>query len=248
MKSVLLLLACSIFIKAGAQKVSFITRANMNTSLGVQVGKFKNAYGMGIGIELTVKKASSLKIVMNVDGGTNDVKSMPYEFEFNNVLTKTTIEYNSNILELTSGLRYIFNENRKLKPYAGLSIGMFSYSTNYVIEDPEDSDGCHALESENIQTDKSFIGKIEGGLRFASKWKPNAGRSILFDIGFSYRKGTKADYIRLNTDDNEEDIDYSVKFQSATNEVHEHAIGKIYNTAVNQLGIHFGLVIPFSSN
>jgi hypothetical protein len=35
---------------------------------------------------------------------------------------------------------------------------MFRYSTNYVIEDPEDSDGCHALESENIQTDKSFIG------------------------------------------------------------------------------------------
>lgn len=248
MKSILLLLACSIFVTAGAQKFSVSTRANMNTAAGEQVGKFKKAYGMGIGFELAVKKASPLKFVMNADGGTNGIKSMPYEFEFNNVLTKTTIEYNSNILELTSGLRYIFNESRKLKPYTGLSIGMFRYSTNYVIEDPEDTDGCHALESKNIQSDKSFIGKFEGGLRFASKWKPYGGSSILFDIGFSYRKGTKAEYLRLSTDENEKEVDYSVKFRSTTNEVHEHAIGKIYNTAVNQLGIHLGLVIPFSKN
>lgn len=174
MKSILLLLACSIFVNANSQKLNLTTRANMNTAAGEQVGKFKNAYGMGIGFEIAVKKASALKIVVNADGSTNDIESMPYEFEFNNVPTKTTIEYNSNIFELTSGLRYIFNESKKLKPYAGMSIGMLRYSTNYAIEDPENEDGCHAIESEKIQSDESFVGKIEGGFGLHS-----GGRLVL---------------------------------------------------------------------
>jgi len=246
MKTILILLVCSISITAAAQKFSLTSRANMNTAAGEQVGKFRNAYGMGIGFELAVKKASPLKLVMNADAGTNAIESMPYEFEFNNVLTKTTIEYSSNILELTSGLRYVFNESKKLKPYVGAGIGMLRYSTNYIIEDPENPDGCHALESEKIQSDKSFISKIEGGLRFASRWKVCSNRYILFDAGFSYKRGTAAEYMRLNNHHNDDGADYSVKFQSSTNEVHEHAIGKIYNTPVNQLAFHFGLVLPFS--
>ena len=246
MKLLLLLLVCSISVIAGAQKFSLITRANMNTAAGEQVHKFKNAYGMGIGFEMAVKKTSPVKWVVNADAGINSIKSMPYEFEFNNVLTKTTIEYVSNINEVTSGLRYVFNESRKLKPYAGMSIGMLRYSTNYTIADPEEEDGCHAIESEKIQSDKSFIGKIEGGLRFASRWKVCSDRNILFDVGLSYKRGTAAEYMRLGNAHIEEGTDYSVKFQSSTNEVHEHAIGKIYKTPVNQVGFHLGLVIPFS--
>ena len=246
MKLSLLLLACSISIIAGAQKFSLNTRASMNTAAGEQVHKFKNAYGMGIGFELELKKASPLKLVVNVDAATNGIKSMPYEFEFNNVLTKTTIEYSSNVLEFASGLRYVFNESRKLKPYAGMSIGMLRYSTNYAIEDPENQDGCHAIESEKIHSDQSFIVKMEGGLRFASRWKACSNRKILFDVGFSYKRGTASEYMRLGKAHIEEGTDYSVKFQSSTNEVHEHAIGKIYKTPVNQVGFHFGLVIPFS--
>ncbi len=64
MKLLLLLLVCSISIIAGAQKFSLITRANMNTAAGEQVHKFKNAYGMGIGFEMAVKKTSPVKWVV----------------------------------------------------------------------------------------------------------------------------------------------------------------------------------------
>lgn len=219
----------------------------MHTAAGEQVGKFKNAYGLGVGLEMAVKKASPLKLVVNGDAAVNGMKSMPYEFEFRNVLTKTEIEYTSSVIELTSGLRYVFNESKKLKPYAGLGMGLLRYNTGYAIQDPENPDGCHAIEAEKIQADNAFIGKMEGGLRYASKWKMGGGRNVLFDAGFSYKRGTSAEYMRLGKDHTTEGAVYSVKFQSATHEVHEHPIGKVYNTPVNQLAFHVGLIIPLGS-
>jgi hypothetical protein len=245
MKSILLSLSFFLFINAEAQKFSLTSRANMNTAAGEQIGKFKNAYGLGVGLEIPVKKASPLKLMVNVDAGNNGMKSEPYEFEFRNVITKTSIDYSSNILELTTGLRYVFNESKSFKLYTGLSTGMLRYKTGYVIEDPEDSDGCHPLEAEKIQADKSFIGKVEGGLRFASPWDIGVTKSILFDIGVTYKVGTLAEFMRLTNKLSAEGIDYVTKFQTPTNEVHEHAIGKIYNTPVNQFGFHFGVILPF---
>jgi hypothetical protein len=217
----------------------------MNTATGNQIGKFKNAYGLGIGLEVPVKKASPLKVVINADAGNNGMRSEPYEFEFRNVITKTAIEYSSNILELTTGLRYIFNESNNFKLYTGLSAGMLRYRTGYVIEDPEDTDGCHPIEAEKIQADKSFIGKLEGGLRFASPWDKGFSRGILFDIGVTYKMGTSAEFMRLSNKQSADGVDYVAKFHTPSNEVHEHPIGKIYNTPVNQVGFHLGVILPF---
>lgn len=245
MKSILLLFTCCYFFTSNAQKFSVTSRASMNTAAGEQIGKFKNAYGLGVGVEIPIKKESSLKLIANVDAGNNGMKSEPYEFEFRNVITKTAIDYSSNILELTTGLLYVFNENKYFKPYAGLSTGMLRYRTGYVIEDPEDTDGCHPIEAEKIQADKSFIGKAEGGLRFASPWDKGLTRGILFDVGFTYKVGTSAEFMRLSNKHSAAGVDYIAKFQTPTNEVHEHAIGKIYNTHVNQFGFYFGVILPF---
>ncbi|MBD0331640.1 MAG: hypothetical protein ICV66_03215 [Chitinophagaceae bacterium] len=244
MKTILLPLASFIFITSFAQKFSLTSRANMNTAVGEQVGKFKNAYGLGFGFEIPIKKIPSLKLVMNADAGINGMRSMPYEFEFQNTLTKTEINYSSDVLEITTGLRYIFNESKKLQPYTGIGVGMLRYSTNYEIEDPKNPDGCDAIESEKILADESLIGKIEAGLRYTSNWQIYL-RNVSFDVGVRYINGTTAKYMRLSNIHTETGADYSVKFKSSSNEVHEHAIGKMYNTPVNQLGFHIGMVIPF---
>ena len=154
MKPILLLLLFFVTITVTAQKFNLASRANMNTAMGEQMGKFKNAYGMGAGLRMAIKKASPLKLFLNADVSINGIKSMPYEFEFRNALTQTNINYTSYIFQWSSGMRYFFKEGSKLNPYTGIGMGMLTYSTDYAIEDPKNPDGCHALETRKIQSEQ----------------------------------------------------------------------------------------------
>ena len=151
--------------------------------------------------------------------------------------------------QLGAGLRYVFNEGKTVAPYSGIGAGFLFYETGYTIQDPKNPDGCHALESKSLQSDQSFTGRLEGGIRLATKWGSVPGRPVYLDIGLAYLRGTTADYIHLSKHGAPgEGKAYSVKFQTPAHEVHEHVIGTTYRTPVSQFMFHIGAVIPLAGS
>lgn len=245
MKPILLFLCCSFSLTALTQRSTLLSRLSMNTATAEQRGKFKDAFGLGTGFEWAIKKGSPLKLAVNTDISLNGMTSRPYEFLYRNTLTQTNINYSSHAVQFATGLRYVFNESKSVRPYAGMGMGVFIMGTSYSIEDPKNPNGCHALESKNIQSDQSFIGRWETGLRFTTGRNKLSSQRIFFDVGVSYLRGTSASYMRLSSaDQTAEGAAYYVKFKTLSNEEHEHAIGTTYRTAVSQLMFHVGVGLP----
>ena len=129
-----------------------------------------------------------------------------------------------------------------------LRAGALHYHSNMTIEDPEDPLGCKALEKKVLLKDLTWL--ASGGLGFRLDGKAFSGNTskVSLDFGVFYTHGGNVEYLKMNNShDHGPDAKastYYVKFQHIpSGEVHEHALGKVYQTPAQMLEFRLGIQV-----
>ncbi len=245
MKSFLLLLFASITVIVQAQYLT----AGLGTHIpvGQQKDKLKNAFGVTIGYERPIKK-SPFYMVADLGWSIFDLKTTEQEVVSpdNGYVTKQKINYTSSIFTLAPGIGYAPLQNKNVSPYVALKGGYMKYKTRMALYDPEDEDGCHPLDEENILRSLTAVAIGNAGVSIKV---PTWGKIYHLDLGMNYIRGGKAKYLRMKDKDAPTPGDatpYMTKFQQVqTGDVHEHAIGDVYKTKTAQLQLYVRVKIPF---
>ncbi|HYH13743.1 MAG TPA: hypothetical protein VD794_00890 [Flavisolibacter sp.] len=246
MRSFLLLIFNCVISSAQAQYLT--AGLNTHVPIGAQKDKLKNAYGVSLGYERHITK-SPFYLVADLSWSIFDLKTREQEVvsPSDGYVTKQKINYTSSIFNLTPGIGYAPLHNKNISPYVALKGGYMKYKTRMALYDPEDDDGCHPLDEENILRDFAAVGVVNGG--FAIK-VPAWGKTYNLDLGANYITGGKAKYLRMQDEDATstppDAVPYMTKFQQVqSGDVHEHSIGNVYTTKTAQLQLYVRVKIPF---
>jgi hypothetical protein len=216
--------------------------------VGAQKDKLKNAYGLTIGYERYIKK-SPFYLVADLSWSIFDLKTVKQDVEnpTDGYITKQKINYTSSIFNLTPGIGYAPLRNKKVSPYIAVKGGYIKYKTRMALYDPEDRDGCHPLDEDNILRDLTAVAVANGGVAIKI---PTWRKTYQLDLGANYITGGKAQYLRMQKDQPQatpaDATPYMVKFQQVqTGDVHEHSLGNVYTTKTAQLQLYVRVKIPF---
>jgi len=246
MKSFLLFLFSCLTVSLHAQSLN--AGLGMHLPVGTQKDKLKNAYGLTIGYERPIKK-SPFYLVADLSWSIFDLKTTEQEVvsPSDGYVTKQKINYTSSLFNLTPGIGYAPLRNNNISPYVAIKGGYLKYKTRMTLHDPEDEDGCHPLDEENILRDLAAIGVANGGVAFKI---PTWRTTYHLDLGVNYITGGKAKFLRMKKDNAQptppEAVPYMTKFQQVqTGDVHEHTLGDVYTTKTSQLQFYVRVKIPF---
>lgn len=246
MKAGLLLLFTCVTITIQAQYLTAGLDAHI--PVGAQKEKLKSAYGLTIGYERSIKK-SPFYVVADLSWSIFDLKTTEQEVVSPNdgYITKQKINYTSSIFTLAPGIGYAPLRNSNVSPYVAIKGGYLKYKTRMTLHDPEDEDGCHPLDEENILRDLTAVAIGNGGVAIKI---PTWRKTYHLDLGVNYIVGGKAKYLRMKDDDAQatpaDAVPYMTKFQQVqTGDVHEHSLGDVYTTKTSQVQFYVRVKIPF---
>ena len=246
MKTLLLFLFSCITVSLHAQSLN--AGLGMHLPVGAQKDRLKNAYGLTVGYERPIKK-SPFYVVADLSWSIFDLKTDEQEVVSPSAgyVTKQKINYTSSIFNLTPGIGYAPLRHSNVSPYVAIKGGYLKYKTRMTLHDPEDEDGCHPLDEENILRDLTAVAVANGGVAIKI---PTWRNTYHLDIGMNYITGGKAKYLRMHNDHTQpapaDAVPYMTKFQQTqTGDVHEHSLGNVYKTRTSQLQVYVRVKIPF---
>lgn len=244
MKAFLLFLFSCLTLSIHAQYLT--VGLGTHIPVGAQKDRLKNAYGMTLGYEHAISK-SPFYFVVDGSWSIFDLQTVKQDVEGpDGSITTQKITYTSSIFNLTPGIGFAPLRHKKVSPYVAVKGGYAKYKTRMALYDPEEDDGCHPLEEENILRDVTAVAVANGGV---SVKVPACKKPFYFDLGANYITGGRAEYLRMNKDENQpaaaEAAPHMVKFEHIqSGEVHEHSLGKVYTTKTSQLQFYIRIKIP----
>ena len=214
--------------------------------LGEQGRNINSAHGINFGFESRLKQSPFLlggELGFNYYG----LKTVEQELPFHNgYVTKTDVHYATSFTTFAINLKLQPETKKLVKPYGIVRTGLLNYHSNMTIDDPEDPLGCKALEKKVLVKDYPWMASAGGGSSFDWKFfNPKSGSSLQLDFVVLYTMGGSADYLKMKKTSDGVDPKgklYYVDFQHIpTGEVHDHPIGRVYNTMTSMLTIRAGL-------
>lgn len=243
--STFLLLIILIFSSHSFAQQQLLIRSNVITGQGVQAGKIRTAFGIGLQYQHEIKN-SPFEYIITGETHLNGSKTLPYNLDFDNSITHINVKYYNTISKVTGGVNYVPFKKRQITPFISAQAGALWYLTTVQIDDAHDIDGCRPVQSKTVQSSFIVIGQVETGLRVYLQ-KKGKERSFL-QAGAGFTAGSRGSYIQLMNDEHHPDQDnssFNSKFQNNTGVVHEHSLGRIYRTTANQIfySIGFGLTL-----
>jgi hypothetical protein len=175
-------------------------------------------------------------------------------FQFNNnVAAVVPVNYSSNVFNANLRTRFnLLSDKNYVIPYVDAKAGLYNFFSNIYIEDPEDPNGCRALERENIINDKTMYWSAGGGLQIdPALFSKNKKRGkVLIDISANAIRGGTLNYINTKdlidaqTINDPEGKPVSVTFVNAsTQEIHEHTVAQVYTSALRLLEFRAGVLV-----
>ena len=223
---------------------------NFTRPVGEQGGNINSMHGLGLSYEIKIKNSPFYvvpEVVLNLYG----LKTLEQELPFDNgYVTRTDVNYTTSMNTYAIGLKFQPPTKNNLQPFLAIRAGALHYHSNMTIEDPEDPMGCRALEKRALVKDITWMASGGAGFRLDGKAFSGKDSRLALDFGAFYTYGGQAQYLKMTKGhdhgaDPEADA-YAVKFQHVpSGEVHEHAIGTVYNTVSQllefRLGIHIKL-------
>jgi hypothetical protein len=224
----------------------FSVNYDFTRPLGEQGRNISSAHGISFGFEHRLKNSPLLvgaELGMNYYG----LKTVEQELPFHNgYVTKTDVHYATSFTTYAISLKLQPETKKHVKPYGIFRTGMLNYHSNMTIDDPDDPLGCEALEKKVLVKDYTWMASAGGGT--ALDWQvfnPKSRSRLQVDLGVLYTLGGNADYLKMQKTSDGVDPKgklYYVEFQHIpTGEVHDHAIGKVYNTMTSFLTIRAGI-------
>lgn len=238
----------SLSFSAAAQ---FNLQYNFSRPIGEQGQNINAAHGFVMSYDFKLKNSPFFiapEIGLNVYG----MKTLEQELPFSNgYVTKTDVHYTTSVNTYGAVLRFQPIITKNFQPYAALRAGALHYHSNMTIEDPEDPLGCKALEKKVLVKDLTWM--ASGGVGFRLDGKAFSGKpsKVAVDFGAFYTHGGNARYLKMsNSHDHAPDPKsntYYVKFQHIpSGEVHEHALGKVYETPTQMLEFRLGIQVKLN--
>jgi hypothetical protein len=245
MKKVLLSasLVLSISILTNAQVGYLNLRLNYIYGTGVQAGKLEGG-GLGIQYEGFKNPEAKLGFIISADFNSAGYEEKSIELNFNGSNAKTKVNYYSSLNKVTGGGIFAPLQGSFVSPYISMQAGVMWYRTKLVVEDPDDPSACDPLETKNVKTSVTPVGNVESGMKVRIKRKSK--KPLFLQAGVGYNIGTKASYIKLGDEPNDETTQpYTSKFRMADGSVHQHSIGTMYRTGTSQLVYSLGINFYF---
>jgi hypothetical protein len=195
--------------------------------------------------------------------GTYANLRMPTTFNFEgSPPTNTHVNYSSNTYKANVVVSMDLADSRStLIPYVVLKGGVHSFFSGIRVEDPNDDDGCHPLESKSIIKDITTAWTYGGGVRyqiFKNRYFSNYRKHYL-NIQVTNTRGGTIDYINTKkltehqhhtstqiTNNDESFTPVEMKFINVkSNVIHNHMIAELYSTPLRLLDIRVGYYIAF---
>jgi hypothetical protein len=180
-------------------------------------------------------------------------KEQTFQFPGGNI-TRTRVNYTSNVLSGALTVRYNLTRKGKLTPFVALKPGYQHFYSNIYVEDPRDPDGCRALEQENILKDGAAVMGYGGGLRYNLGKGPNNRGTHWIEFSADYLQGGRIDYIntRQLKDGHQHNAQGAgdgtakpllVRFVNvSTQNIHDHSVAEVYNSRINLLNLRLSWV------
>lgn len=205
------------------------------------------------------RQFKSLSVGLELGIGIYAHEKIDQTFSFDaNTSTVVPVNYNSNVFNANLQTRYsILDENKyMIVPYINAKAGLYNFFSNINIEDPNDPNGCHALEKKNLINDKTLYWGAGAGFQINpsifSKHKKDG--PVMFDISINTIRGGKLDYINTKNLKDEQDMPQPggkqllVKFINvSTQAIHEHTVAQVYTSALRILEVRAGLVVKLGN-
>jgi hypothetical protein len=214
--------------------------------LGEQGQNISTAHGLNFGYEHRLKQSPFLvggEIGLNYYG----LKTVEQELPFHNgYVTKTDVHYATSFTTFAVNLKFQPETKKYVKPYGLIRAGLMNYHSNMTVDDPEDPLGCTALEKKVLVKDNTWMASAGAGTSLDWKvFNPKTSSRLQLDFAVLYTVGGTADYLKMSKPSDGVDPKgrlYYVEFEHIpTGEVHEHAIGRVYNSMTNMLTVRLGI-------
>ncbi len=241
-KYLLLLLNLSCLAAFGQFNIVY----DFSRPLGEQGEHIKAVHGLNFGYDHRLKQSPFLvgaELGFNIYGLKTVEQELP---SHNGYVTKTNIHYTTSFTTYAASLKLQPETNKNVKPYGIVRTGVLHYHSNMTIDDPDDPLGCKPLEKKVLV--KDFTWMASAGAGTSLNWKlfnPKSSSMLQVDLAILYTMGGAADYLKMSKSSDPVDPKgklYYAKFeQVSTGEVHEHPVGKIYNSITSLLTIRAGI-------
>jgi hypothetical protein len=200
-------------------------------------GAFKNLYaGVEFGIGMYARK------------------SVDQTFMFDGVPSTVPVNYSSNLFNANLQARFNIWDQYKapIVPYIQAKAGLYHFYSNIVVEDPNDPNGCVALERENIIKDNTLFWSAGGGIQIDPDifLKVKRKGKMRIDISAQTIRGGTIDYINtkhlMDAQDVPDPGGKSVKarfINASTQSIHEHSVAQLYSPPLSFFELRFGVTV-----
>ena len=218
--------------------------------LGEQGQHIAAAHGINFGFEGRLKQSPFL---LGAEVGLNyyGLKTIQQDLQFHNgYVTKTDVHYATSFNTYAIDLKLQPQTEKNVKPYGLIRTGLLHYHSNMTIDDPDDPLGCKPLDKKVLMKDMTWMASAGAGTSLSWKvFNPKSSSLVQLDFAVLYTMGGNADYLKMIKDPTGADPKgklYYVQFENlASGEVHDHALGRVYNSITNLLTIRAGVRFIF---
>lgn len=239
MRKYLLLAAVAMFVSAAYSQ--FNLQYNFSLPRGEQGKHINQVHGLIIGFDIPLKN-SPFSIGPELGFGMYGLKSVRMDLPFQNgYLTQAKVNYSTSLHSYAALVRFQPVKLKPINPYFAFRGGVIQYHSNMRIDDPEDPLGCRPLEERVLLNDATWTASAGAGMRINLR----SSRDLYLDFGGFYTIAGRAEYLKITDEHHASDPKariYSVKFEHIpSGEVHEHAVGTIYNTVGRMIEFRLGV-------
>jgi len=261
-----LLLTFSLFaaLTSSAQKYDFGFHYSADVPLIRSMPKMNINHGASFYLGYKIIDKAPLWINLDFSTGCYALKTRKENYYFTDgSQTTTDVQYSSNLHKFLFGFNYDIGKSTNLLSGYLTGQGGYAYMNSKIyIEDPNDPDGCKALEKKNTFTYGGGIYAVGAGVRVNLNKKITNTRlwSHFLDISCKYTAGGNFSYVNINhmeehdhamanansSNQTRDTRDLTVKFVNVTtNSIHEHKVAEIYTSPFEMMNIKIGYIIRF---
>lgn len=218
----------------------------LSQPVGSMTRTMNNAFGINFGAARNFKSPFSVGAEFGYSSYGSQRTRQQYTFDDGSV-TETDVVVRNNIYNFHLTGKYFLRNNKKVNPYVSGKLGWTWFTTNLVIEDPEDEDSCHPLDSDVLSKDNTYVASGGAGVRvdFSALFKRMNEQTFYFDLSIHTSQGGTIRYMNVNHDPSQPmpEKDVMAKFiNTQTQVIHEHHVGYVYTSLVNMVEYRLGVV------
>jgi hypothetical protein len=250
-----LFISCLLYFNAISQSLKFISDYSLGLPQQQMAQNIQAIHSLHIGgLYQLPRQWKNLSVGLELGAGIYAYEKIDQTFNFDaNTSTVVPVNYNSNVFNANLQTRYQFLDEEKylIVPYINAKAGVYNFSSNVNIEDPNDPDGCRPLEKKNLINDKTLYWGAGAGVQINPSLfaKHKKDGPLMIDISINTIRGGKLDYINTKHLKDEQDFPETggkpllVKFINAsTQDIHEHKVAQVYTSALRILEVRAGII------